>query len=101
MRAAFPATVFNNQDHRVDLYGDSIEVDYRGYEVTVENFIRVLTGPTLAARRGPRPSTPTLAAGDHGLALRPDPTDLTLQPSPPYAGRDLRPSPPDGPGRDL
>jgi phosphatidylinositol glycan class K len=28
----------------VDIYGDNIEVDYRGYEVTVENFIRVLTG---------------------------------------------------------
>jgi glycosylphosphatidylinositol transamidase (GPIT) subunit GPI8 len=26
-----------------DLYGDNIEVDYRGYEVTVENFIRLLT----------------------------------------------------------
>jgi glycosylphosphatidylinositol transamidase (GPIT) subunit GPI8 len=25
------------------LYGDNIEVDYRGYEVTVENFIRLLT----------------------------------------------------------
>ncbi|KIY69994.1 hypothetical protein CYLTODRAFT_348426 [Cylindrobasidium torrendii FP15055 ss-10] len=28
----------------VDLYGDNIEVDYRGYEVTVENVIRLLTG---------------------------------------------------------
>lgn len=28
----------------LDLYGDNIEVDYRGYEVTVENFLRVLTG---------------------------------------------------------
>ena len=24
--------------------GDNVEVDYRGYEVTVENFIRMLTG---------------------------------------------------------
>jgi len=39
--------MFNNADHRVDLYGDSIEVDYRGYEVTVENFIRILTGMSL------------------------------------------------------
>jgi len=39
--------MFNNADHRVDLYGDNIEVDYRGYEVTVENFIRILTGMLL------------------------------------------------------
>ena len=25
-------------------YGQTIEVDYRGYDVTVENFLRVLTG---------------------------------------------------------
>jgi phosphatidylinositol glycan class K len=42
-RNAFPGTVFNNMDQALDLYGDSIEVDYRGYEVTVENFIRLLT----------------------------------------------------------
>lgn len=42
-RNAFPGTVFNNMDQAIDLYGDSIEVDYRGYEVTVENFIRLLT----------------------------------------------------------
>lgn len=28
----------------MDLYGSSVEVDYRGVEVTVENFVRVLTG---------------------------------------------------------
>jgi GPI-anchor transamidase subunit K len=27
----------------MDLYGENVEVDYRGYEVTVENFIRLLT----------------------------------------------------------
>ncbi|CAI2173620.1 11076_t:CDS:2 [Funneliformis geosporum] len=43
-RNAFPATVFNNAGRHLDLYGDNVEVDYRGYEVTVENFIRVLTG---------------------------------------------------------
>ncbi|CAG8521609.1 2330_t:CDS:2 [Funneliformis caledonium] len=43
-RNAFPATVFNNAGRYLDLYGDNVEVDYRGYEVTVENFIRVLTG---------------------------------------------------------
>lgn len=42
-RNAFPGTVFNNMDQAIDLYGDSIEVDYRGYEVTVENFVRLLT----------------------------------------------------------
>ena len=26
------------------MYGDDVEVDYRGYEVTVENFVRLLTG---------------------------------------------------------
>lgn len=42
-RNAFPGTVYNNPDRGLDLYGDNIEVDYRGYEVTVENFIRLLT----------------------------------------------------------
>ncbi|KAI8551239.1 hypothetical protein RHMOL_Rhmol06G0169400 [Rhododendron molle] len=43
-RNKFPAQVFNNENHRLNLYGDNVEVDYRGYEVTVENFFRVLTG---------------------------------------------------------
>lgn len=38
------ASVFNNANEEIDVYGDDVEVDYRGYEVTVENFIRVLTG---------------------------------------------------------
>ncbi|TGZ84242.1 hypothetical protein EX30DRAFT_328090 [Ascodesmis nigricans] len=42
-RNVFPASVFNNADRGLDLYGNNIEVDYRGYEVTVENFIRLLT----------------------------------------------------------
>ncbi|EGE04438.1 GPI-anchor transamidase [Trichophyton mentagrophytes] len=42
-RNAFPGTVYNNADRALDLYGDNIEVDYRGYEVTVESFIRLLT----------------------------------------------------------
>lgn len=42
-RNVFPGTVFNNNNRAIDLYGDNIEVDYRGYEVTVENFIRLLT----------------------------------------------------------
>eukprot|EP00112_Aurelia_sp_Birch-Aquarium-sp1_P021760 Seg593.18 transcript_id=Seg593.18/GoldUCD/mRNA.D3Y31 product="GPI-anchor transamidase" protein_id=Seg593.18/GoldUCD/D3Y31 len=39
-----PATVFNNRNQNINVYGDDVEVDYRGYEVTVENFIRLLTG---------------------------------------------------------
>lgn len=42
-RNAFPGTVFNNMDQAIDLYGELVEVDYRGYDVTVENFIRLLT----------------------------------------------------------
>eukprot|EP01133_Synstelium_polycarpum_P010260 gene10260-11965_t len=43
-RNSYAGVIFNNENHNVNLYGDNIEVDYRGYEVTVENFIRVLTG---------------------------------------------------------
>ena len=39
-RNRFPATVYANAGRKLDLYGDNIEVDYRGYEVTVENFIQ-------------------------------------------------------------
>jgi len=43
-RNKFPGCVYANQGRYLDLYGDNIEVDYRGYEVTVENFLRVMTG---------------------------------------------------------
>ncbi|KIM37229.1 hypothetical protein M413DRAFT_31151 [Hebeloma cylindrosporum] len=43
-RNKFPGSVYANPGRHLDLSGDNIEVDYRGYEVTVENFIRVLTG---------------------------------------------------------
>lgn len=39
-----PATIFNNGQHHINVYGDDVEVDYRGYDVTVENLIRLLTG---------------------------------------------------------
>ncbi|XP_077579919.1 GPI-anchor transamidase [Stigmatopora nigra] len=39
-----PATVFSHKNAELNVYGDDVEVDYRGYEVTVENFLRVLTG---------------------------------------------------------
>ena len=42
-RNAFPGTVYNNAARALDLYGENIEVDYRGYDVTVESFIRLLT----------------------------------------------------------
>jgi phosphatidylinositol glycan class K len=45
-RNKFPGTVYADSMRHLDLYGENIEVDYRGYEVTVENFIRVLTGKT-------------------------------------------------------
>ena len=47
-RNKFPGNVYANPGQGLDLYGDNIEVDYRGYEVTVENFIRLLTGSILA-----------------------------------------------------
>ena len=43
-RNKFPGNVYADPGQGLDLYGDNIEVDYRGYEVTVENFIRLLTG---------------------------------------------------------
>ncbi|MCJ1417550.1 glycosylphosphatidylinositol anchor biosynthesis [Xylographa parallela] len=42
-RNAFAGSVYNNAARAIDLYGTNIEVDYRGYEVTVEAFIRLLT----------------------------------------------------------
>ena len=50
-RNAKPGTVFNEKHHKLNLYGTEVEVDYRGDEVSVENFLRLLTG------RHP-PSTP-------------------------------------------
>ena len=51
-----PARVFQDADQDVgDIYGTNVEVDYRGEDVTVENFIRVITGrhhaDTPASRR--------------------------------------------------
>ena len=50
-RNTFPGAVYANADRRLDLYGENIEVDYRGYEVTVENFIRLLTGEKAKVNR--------------------------------------------------
>lgn len=43
-RNKFPGNVWASTANRLDLYGENIEVDYRGYEVSVENVIRLLTG---------------------------------------------------------
>lgn len=45
-RNAYPGAVFSDsgRTHTHDLYGSSIEVDYRGREVTPEALVRLLTG---------------------------------------------------------
>lgn len=43
-RNPFAGTVYSNADRKTDLYGDKIEVDYKGDEVTVETFLRLLSG---------------------------------------------------------
>jgi phosphatidylinositol glycan class K len=46
-RNEFPGMVYANKGRELDLYGgegEGVEVDYRGYQVTVESFLRVLTG---------------------------------------------------------
>ncbi|GAA6042294.1 hypothetical protein JCM8097_000621 [Rhodosporidiobolus ruineniae] len=43
-RNPFAATVYSNADRKTDLYGDRIEVDYKGEEVSVETFLRLLSG---------------------------------------------------------
>ena len=48
-RNSFSAQVFNTLTHSLDLYGSTIEVDYRGEEVTVESLLRLLTGRQDAA----------------------------------------------------
>lgn len=42
-RNVFSGQIYGNENHELDLYGDNIEVDYRGYEVTPESLLRVLT----------------------------------------------------------
>uniref|UniRef100_A0AAV1VLP0 GPI-anchor transamidase n=1 Tax=Peronospora matthiolae TaxID=2874970 RepID=A0AAV1VLP0_9STRA len=43
-RNCFPGQVFNSRTQKINLYGENVEVDYRGLEVSVANFITVLTG---------------------------------------------------------
>jgi phosphatidylinositol glycan class K len=37
-------TIFTERDHDLNLYGGDVEVDYRGTEVTVSNFLALMTG---------------------------------------------------------
>ena len=37
-----PATVFNNANQNIDVYGDDVEVDYRGYEVFIIVYLSCL-----------------------------------------------------------
>jgi hypothetical protein len=50
-RKRYPGTVYNNEQALIDLYGgfDSIEVDYRGYEVTFEYEMLQIDTPYLSA----------------------------------------------------
>ncbi|OQR94354.1 GPI-anchor transamidase [Achlya hypogyna] len=43
-RNCYPGQMFNSNNHAINLYGEDVEVDYRGDEVSVANFIKVLTG---------------------------------------------------------
>lgn len=43
-RNPYQGSVWSESRHEIDLYGDDVEVDYRGYEVTVPNLLRLLTG---------------------------------------------------------
>jgi glycosylphosphatidylinositol transamidase (GPIT) subunit GPI8 len=43
-RNPFAGTVFSNADRKTDLYGEAIEVDFKGEEVNVETFLRLLSG---------------------------------------------------------
>ncbi|KAK8712724.1 hypothetical protein V6N13_147952 [Hibiscus sabdariffa] len=44
-RNKIPAQVFNNKNHGLNLHGDNVEVDYRGYEVafSFENYHFAIT----------------------------------------------------------
>jgi Peptidase C13 family len=39
--------VYNDDNHKLNIYGDAVEVDYRGEEVTAASLLRLLSGRTL------------------------------------------------------
>ncbi len=43
-RNPYPSCIFHNESHQLNLYDDTVEVDYKGAEVSVENFLRLLIG---------------------------------------------------------
>lgn len=43
-RNPFAGTVYSSAERKTDLYGETIEVDYKGEEVSVETFLRLLSG---------------------------------------------------------
>ena len=43
-RNARRPSVFYHPNHMLDLYADDVQLDYRGYDVTVDNFLNVLIG---------------------------------------------------------
>eukprot|EP01006_Ploeotia_vitrea_P028831 TRINITY_DN61465_c0_g1_i1.p1 TRINITY_DN61465_c0_g1~~TRINITY_DN61465_c0_g1_i1.p1 ORF type:complete len:447 (+),score=22.70 TRINITY_DN61465_c0_g1_i1:153-1493(+) len=43
-RNPMPATVFSDPGHHINLYGSNIEVDWRGYDVNVDNILRLFMG---------------------------------------------------------
>lgn len=47
-RNPFKATLHSNESHLANVYGEAVEVDYRGYEVSVESLVRLLTGTCAA-----------------------------------------------------
>lgn len=59
-RNMVPGTVFNHYNHNLNVYPEHVEVDYRGSEVTVDNFLRLLTS------KSPRPPSRTMADDDDG-----------------------------------
>lgn len=42
-RNPFPGKIYSNKQRNVDVYGEEVEVDYRGEDATVHNVIRILT----------------------------------------------------------
>ncbi len=64
-RNPLPGAVYAHIAHDLDLYGDTVQVDYRGYDVTVTNFVRLLTGVLGGCDCGWVRMVPTWCARDH------------------------------------
>jgi glycosylphosphatidylinositol transamidase (GPIT) subunit GPI8 len=43
-RNSVPATIFNSRNREINLYSDDIQVDFRGADVSIDSFLRILTG---------------------------------------------------------